>query len=260
MELDFKDLKNKHKDSPCIIVGTSPSMMDFDYKNFKGIIIAVGTSVYRFPSNFNKIDYIISCNNEFPIIEIKSHLKILNKNKKTTWLMSDTGCYNELWDYDKTLFDKLKIDYFCFDDRHFKKKPCKEIRKCCEFLKIYPERITLVEQIGNLMGVPFRLKKAGTTVAELGLAFALLFGCKNIIFQGIDLPLTTIKDKSNPKYKVYRNKIGDIFEMETNSFLRKKYFFYYLKNLNFRPYFFGLIKRIKYIITKKTIFGENFKN
>ena len=57
MRLHIKNLINKHKNVPCVVVGSGPTMADFDYKNFKGIIIAIGTSIYRFPPKIiNKIN------------------------------------------------------------------------------------------------------------------------------------------------------------------------------------------------------------
>lgn len=273
MRLNIKDLINKHKNAPCVVVGSGPSMSNFDYKNFKGVIIAVGTSIYRFPSKIaNKIDYLVSCNNEFPVMEINSHLKLLNKNKKMTWLMSDAACYNTLWDYNETTFEKLKINYFTYDAIHFGLKPCKERRKCCDFLKIYPKRKTLQEQVGKLFNIPYKLGK-GSTVAELGLAFALLFGCKTIFLQGIDMPtyqssLKQLGFENNVKSKVgftslyptLKNIKGDILEKETNKILRKKYFFYYVKNLNFKPYLQSLKEKIQRLIFNTTPFGLNIKN
>ena len=273
MRLHIKDLINKHKNVPCVVVGSGPSMADFDYKNFKGIVITVGTSIYRLPpSAKNKIDYLVSCNNEFPLIEISSHLNLLNKNKKMTWLMSDTACYNTLWDYNESIFDKLKINYFTYDAVHFNLKPCKENRKCCNFLKIYPERKSLQEQVGKFFNIPYKLGK-GSTVAELGLAFALMFGCKTIFLQGIDIPTYQssvkqlgINNKVKSKvgitllYPTLKNIKGDILEKETNKILRKKYFFYYVKNLNFKPYLQSLKERIQRLIFSTTPFGLNIKN
>ena len=77
-----------------------------------------------------------------------------------------------------------------------------------------------------MIEVPYKLNKNGSTVAEIGLAFALLFGCKTIFIQGVDLPIYhRSKDGLNTKYNTFRNTNGDIFEKETNKYLRKKYFF-----------------------------------
>ena len=38
------------------------------------------------------------------------------------WLFSDTGCYNDIWEFDEKLFDELLLDYISYDDRHFQKK------------------------------------------------------------------------------------------------------------------------------------------
>lgn len=110
MELNIKDLLNKHSNESCIIVGSGHTMNDFDYKNFKGKIIFCGTAILRLPHVHP--DYLVSCNNHFPVIEIEQHLKILNKYKNMNWLVSDTGCYNDIWDFDRTKFNKLIPDFF----------------------------------------------------------------------------------------------------------------------------------------------------
>ena len=39
-----------------------------------------------------------------------------------TWLLSDTGCYNDIWQYNEKIFNDLLIDYVAYDDRHFDQK------------------------------------------------------------------------------------------------------------------------------------------
>ena len=42
-----------------------------------------------------------------------------------TWILSDTGCYHDIWDYKEELFAKLKLNYVTYDDRHiFGKNVC----------------------------------------------------------------------------------------------------------------------------------------
>ena len=66
-------------------------MNDFDYKNFRENNFC-GSAILRFDI---EPDYLVSCNNHFPVINIKSHLSYLNKYRNMTWLLSDTGCYND---------------------------------------------------------------------------------------------------------------------------------------------------------------------
>ena len=136
-EIDIENFYLKHKGKPCIIVGSGHTMMDFDYKKFKGIVILVGSSIFRTRGKINP-DYLITANNHTPIPEVSAHLKKINKFKNLTWIISDTACYDSIWDKnEKTYIEKFKVNYSFFDDRHFGNQPCKPKKKCCEFLKKY---------------------------------------------------------------------------------------------------------------------------
>ena len=122
MKLEIDNLINKYKrtSKSCIVVGSGPTMNDFDYKNFEGKIIFCGSAILRLPDI--EPDYLVSCNNHFPVINIKSHLSYLNNYRNMTWLLSDTGCYNDIWQYNEKIFNDLLIDYVAYDDRHFDQK------------------------------------------------------------------------------------------------------------------------------------------
>ena len=96
MEIKLEDLRNKHLNQNCVIVGGSQSMHDFNFENFEGIIIVLGTAILRINQRF-KPDYFISSNDNFPVPEINEHLEILNSYKQTTWIFSDTNLYSSIW-------------------------------------------------------------------------------------------------------------------------------------------------------------------
>ena len=121
-EIDFSKFVNKYKDEKCVIIGASHSMHDFDYENFKGIKIILGTAILRTENRFEP-DFLISSNNHFPVPEIKEHLDILNKHKNMTWIFSDTSLYHDIWTKSDDFLNKnLKIKYSCFDDKHLMEK------------------------------------------------------------------------------------------------------------------------------------------
>lgn len=259
MKLKINNLLDKHSGTPCVIIGGGNTMMDFDYSNFKGIKIAAGSSITRFPKNFN-VDYLVSANNHFPVIEIKEHLKYLNQ-KKICWLMSDTACYNDIWNFNKKNFQKLKINYFCFDDRHFNLKKCKKVQNCCKFLDIYPDRRTFFEYLGQINNFEYSLNKCGITVAEPALGFALLFGCNPIFIQGVDLPLKEYGfKKPNKKYIGFENRKADLLLDKTAKILKKKFFIYYFKNLDFMPYLNSFFLKIDHFFTNKSIWANNIND
>ena len=250
MQIDIKDIFNKHSDEECVIVGSGHTMGDFDYNNFKGKIIFCGTAILR----LEKVspDYLVTCNNHFPVINIKSHFDLLNKYKEMTWIFSDTGCYNDIWDFNKKIFKNFIPNYLTFDDRHFQQKECLPKQKCCHFLSLYKERKTIHEILEEEYRVKFPKKyHTSMSVAEFALMFALLMNFNKIYLQGIDLPTKKYQTKKvNKKYYGYENKKADKFLDECLKIVRKKYFFYYLKNFNFKPYLKSLKRKINVVFNK----------
>lgn len=247
MQIQLEQLFNKHKNMPCVIVGGSQTMMDFNYKKFKGIIISVGSSILRIHNRFEP-HYLVGSNNEFPVIEISHHLNFLNKlNKNIIWVMSDTGCYNTLFTENKKIWDhKLKINYVKYDDRHFENKKCSPEQRCCKYLKLYPNRQTLYEILFSFCKKKNPIKKNGATSAEYALGLSLILGCKPIFIQGVDIPTKYYHGKQiGKKYYGYKSIYADNFEDKTMRFLKKKYFFYYLKRLDFMPYLKSFYNKLR---------------
>ena len=259
MKIELKDLVFKHKDVPCIVIGAGPTMLDFDYSKFKGIIIVAGTAILRINKSI-KPDYLVSSNNHFPVVEIDEHVKILNKFNNLKWMISDTGCYDTIWKFDEEKFKKkLKINYFLFDDRHFKNKECKPKKNCCDFLKKYPDRKIIYEHLSEIYKQPFRLKETGISAAEISTTFALLFGCNPIFIQGVDIPKKYYVGKEKGKqYFGQKNNSADMVLDKTLRIIRKKYFIYYLKKLNFLEYYKSFKSKIYNKITNKSVFYHDF--
>ena len=258
MKVDIQSLVNKYsKDQKdCVIVGSGHTMNDFDYKNFDGKIIFCGTAILRL-SNIQP-DYLISCNNHFPVINIESHLDFLNQYPNMTWIFSDTGCYHDIWDYDEALFEKLIPNYTTFDDRHLFNKKCLPEKKCCKLisktsLEIFEENFKIK--------YPFENRK-GVSIADHALIFAILMGFSKIYIQGIDLPTNNYQGKRiGKKYFGFENEEADKFlDQEVLKICRKKYFIYYLKNFKIMPYIKSFILRIKVLFKKDySFFEENIE-
>ena len=251
MEYSFDDLRNKHKNIPCIIVSPSPDLMNFNYKDFKGKIICIGDSIIR-GREFLNANYWISANNEFPNPNIKWHLKIINKFKKTFFVFSDTALYDLIWSKsNKFLKKNIKVKWLAYDDRHLNKKPCNPILKCCSLLQDEKNKnnITIQEYISNMYKENFFCQPFGSTVAEKALALALILGCNPIILQGIDLPEKKIHHKYYPDK--YADRIIKKVSVETKKFYRV----FYLKNLYFKEYFKEFSTKINNLFSNKTVFG-----
>tara|TARA_B100000989_G_scaffold298957_1_gene291388 strand:- start:14522 stop:16318 length:1797 start_codon:yes stop_codon:yes gene_type:complete len=263
-EIKLIDLVDKHKNEECIIVGGSKKMHDFDYENFEGKIIVVGTAVLRLKNRF-KPDYLVSANNHFPVPEIKTHLEILNKYKNMTWLFSDSALYGDIWNKSEDFLEEnLKIKYLAYDERHFEGKPCKKYKKCCDFLKTNPERANIfnyLTQIRNLNIDEYVFSK-GASVAEPALAFAILMGFKKIRIQGVDIPLDKeykLLRKASDKYFGYSDNYADSFLKNDYLYLRRKHFQYYLKKKDFSEYIYSLYIKTKLFLNGKSEFSINFK-
>ena len=78
-KIEIEDLINCHKNNDCLILGSSPQMMNFNFDNFNGKIMSVGDSYLRIPKKIN-IDYWVVSNNEFPIwlICFEENFSLLN--------------------------------------------------------------------------------------------------------------------------------------------------------------------------------------
>ncbi len=259
---NFENIIDKHKNDICVIVGAGPTMNEFDYNNFKGQIILIGGAILRMSKNI-KPNYLISCNNHFPIVNVKSHIDVVTSYKNNpTWILSDTCAHSDLWEFDLKKYENLSIKCMFFDDRHYKNKNCYPKSKCCEFLNVYPKRKTLIELVEDKYSDKFNFNEInGSSVADTAFMIATLMGFKTILIQGVDLPDKYYQGKITGKeYYGFKNQEADKFEDEQiNKLLRKKYFFYYLKNLNFKPYFKSFFSKISKKITNKSIFSNKLE-
>ncbi len=244
-KIEIEDLINCHKNNDCLILGSSPQMMNFDFDNFNGKIISVGDSYLRIPKKIN-IDYWVVSNNEFPIPEIEEHLEIINNINDTKLLFSDTGAYNLLFKKDDlTWKDKIKIKYHHYDERHFKKKECNPRYNCCDIL-YKDNKYTIQETLLNHFNESYDFKKSGTC-AEHGLTFALLMGFKRIFIQGIDIP------KNPREYIDFPSDYADKVIERKNFIISKLYRDYYKKRKNLISVY---IKRFIEILR----YGGKYKN
>mgnify|MGYP001247784783 FL=1 len=253
---------DKHLGDSCLILGSGPTLDDFDFGNFKGKILLAGNTILRIDKEKIKPDYLITSNNHFPVVNIQSHLNFINSFEKLTWILSDTGCHNDIWKFDEKLYNNLKPNHIFFDDRHFGGIECNPRKECCNFLKKYPNRYTLLEVVEKKFNSNFNFKKKnGCSIADATFMVATLMGFEHIFIQGVDLPLMFYKGKQkNIKYYGYQNLNADKFEDETNKIIKKKYFFYYLKKMDFKPYLQSFFKQIyNYFFNKDySLFQENF--
>ncbi len=261
MEKKIKYFFNKEINKPLVLVGAGPTMHEFNYANFSGKKLGIGTSILRLENKF-KFDYFVSANNEFPVPEISLHLNYINKFKNMVWFMSDTACYDGIWTKsEKFLKENLQIDYCFFDERHFNQKKCKPERKCCDLIKFGEDNNNIYDLLKNKIDYKINFDQVDCTVAEHGLAISILIGANPIFIQGVDLPKKNYQaHKKGVRYEGYNSKYADDILNYTNKIVRKKLFKYYFKNFNFIPYLKELAKKFNYFTKRSSrFFTEDYE-
>jgi hypothetical protein len=177
---------DREKDKPCLVAGTAPTIINFPYDRFKGVYLTCGNHGLCSKELF-QADYWVNAA-PMPIPEI--HWKSINSFSKTTFIFADSvvySCRPTMIDLN-FLREKLTVNWFAYDQRHFGHQPCKNKLNCCRLIDLYPERDTLQEVIQKRYHVDHHYSSA-STVAIHTLAFALLLGCNPIYLQGIELPV-----------------------------------------------------------------------
>ena len=219
MEINFTDIINKHLNKPCLIVGPGPTMANFPYDKFKGLIISVGDSAIRGKDLFVP-NYWVCSNSHFPVPEIDFHLEIINSFSNTTFLFAQTELYGLLWDKSQDYSNNnLKVNWLMYDERHFNGNNCDPIKKCCGLIEKRNNVFTIQELVSQIYNHEY-IAKQGGTVFEYAFCLSLILGCNPIYIQGIDIPIE-LKNRSD-----IRNKFGflsnlkkifcDIFEYKKN--------------------------------------------
>ena len=176
---------DREKSKPCLVAGTAPTIKDFPYNTFIGVYVTCGDGPIRMKEYF-KSDYWVNSNDVFPVPE--EHLEIINSLVETVFIFADSVVYSRKQIDVEFLRNNLKVKWFSYDQRHFTGNKCIDNDlKCCELLRIYPDRITLQEFIQKKFNKDTHYSSA-STVAIHALAFAIILGCSPIYLQGIEIP------------------------------------------------------------------------
>jgi hypothetical protein len=177
MKLQFKDLIDKHKGKPAIVVGHGPSLNTHIKKicELKNKFILFGCNewyhIYQDAPHF----WVIANNQQ----TIKTDINIINTRAKDSII-----CYADSVDLtDRAWIDKnLFCNYLPYDQRHFNSKPC----GCKSCYQIIPGRLTIQEEFQKYTGSEKRYG-SGDTVLLHSLSIAVLCGCDPIFITGLDL-------------------------------------------------------------------------
>jgi hypothetical protein len=210
MQLQFKDITNKHKDIPAIITVHGPSL-----NKDKGALIKkqIDDGWIRF-----------SVNNWYKVFDVPPNYWVLSSTFYTIERMMDiinktqiTVFYSDDGDFTSKQYIKehLKADWLVYDQRHWEGKTCFGENKdfnfsrfgnnkamwqpprqrghfghcitndiCCQ--QNDPPRETIQEYLQKLSDCKQHYS-TGDTIAIHAIAFAIMMGCNPIYLSGLDL-------------------------------------------------------------------------
>ena len=264
MEIKISQLIQKELNNSCLIIGPGPTMNDFPFKNFKGVIISIGDSAIR-GKNFFTPNYWVCSNSHFPVPEIAYHLDIINSFEKTTFLFAETELYGLLWSKSQHYLNThLKINWCVYDERHFLGKNCQPKKNCCNLIRSRDGVFTIQELVSKIYNFP-KIAKQGGSVFEYALCLSLILGCSPIYIQGVDLPTNSAIPSRDIDYvqhgdlgqkyyvdpvsksellELYKKTSLDI-SMQVNKNIKKNMLFFFKKIFNLKKYLFNFFFKIK---------------
>lgn len=179
MKLEFKDVINKHKGCPALVIAHGPSLNVYlnrlnELKNLGHILIGCNEwfSFYK----DSPPHYHVLANNIYTINKLCGTMNTFN----TTVVYADSvDLTDRTW-----VENNLKCDYLPYDQRHFNSGGCGCNYPCCS--RIIPGRLTIQEELVKYTNCDQRYG-SGDTVTLHSLSLAILLGCNPIYFIGMDL-------------------------------------------------------------------------
>ena len=232
---NFSEL-NQFRSTECLIVGPAPTMLDFNYKKFKGKIFTIGDAAIRGRKHF-KADYWIACNGLFPVPGLKIHTKVLNSFKKVIFIYSKIPI--KILGFKNFFKENLKIKFFEYDHIHAPFTQCKKKKICCDYIN-YNSDNTINGNLKKLFDYEVKSLLGGSVFVQ-ALAIAMILGFQRIFVTGVELP-DKIKSYNyfdcaeadllvSQTYKIYDE---TILKNNKSFYLKFKLFFKY----NFNRVFF----------------------
>ena len=215
---NFEYFYDKHLNEKCLVLGAGPSANDIDLENFDGIIISMGDMPIRLNARC-KVNYWVIANSVYPLPD-KDYEEI-NKIIGSTIIFSNSVAPNLNYN---VIEQNLKLDWFEYDQRHFKGRPCnnqidnrfslEEPLDCCKSIG----ETTIQEFVQKKYNMDSHYS-TGSTVAIHALALAIILGCKTIYISGVDIPIQA-------KSYTYANQksVLEALKNERGKYIPSKYF------------------------------------
>lgn len=203
MKLEFKDVINRNKGKPSLVLCHGPSLNDLtaNLDEIKKSTILIGINRwYNFHSTVP--DYWVLANN---FTTIQNQSSKINLYKQTTVVYADSvDLTDRNW-----ISANIHSDYLPYDQRHFANKPCGSCLGRCKSI-IVPGRLTIQEELKKHTGTD-RKYGCGDTVAIHGIALGIFLGCCPIYVIGLhaDYRVGYAKNKGNRQLSNHEKTIFD---------------------------------------------------
>jgi hypothetical protein len=179
MKLEFKDVINKHKGTPALVLAHGPSLNTYlnklDTLKSKGYILIGCNEWFSFYKNVPPHYHVLANN----IYTINRLYQTMNQYDTTVVYADSVDLTDRNW-----VKNNLKCNYLPYDQRHFNSGGCGCNYPCCS--RIIPGRLTIQEELTKYSNINERYN-SGDTVALHSMSLAVLLGCNPIYFIGLDL-------------------------------------------------------------------------
>ncbi len=176
MKLSFSDIKDREKDKTCLVIAHGKSLNNYSQKLTsikQDNVVLIGCNEWY---NFYNTEpqYWTLANN---CNSIKSIYEKINT-------FTSTLVYADSVDLTPRDFvDRiLKVDYLPYDQRHVNGYPC----NCAGCKHAIEGRLTIQQELCNYTKT-YEMYEGGATVVTHSIALAIILGCKEVYFIGIDL-------------------------------------------------------------------------
>ena len=174
-----------------VVIGSSPSVVDFNFAAFQGFRIGVGDMPWRAPE-FGPYDVWVCANSKFPLPWQRRHVKAIME-ADTSVIALATAAFGPL-SPGRALRAVRKLKSFrglpqliLYDQRHLEGRLCNPRAGCCAVAEDFAVGLPIQERLSQRS--PQRETYSGShSVAFHGLALAIILGATPIFVAGVDLP------------------------------------------------------------------------
>lgn len=178
---------------PAIVIGSAPSAVNFDYRNFKGIRIGVGDMPWR-AREFGPYDYWVTANNLFPLPWRRAHARAIRRAPINNLLLATAAFGGQTPEgarmcHEAMTRDRALVPTILFDQRHFQGHLCEPVDGCCEIFVKSAIGETIQEQLVRRSPCANTTYDGSHSVAFHAIALAIMLGATPIYVAGVEFPL-----------------------------------------------------------------------